>query len=77
LGGQSGLSGLGGQGFAGQQGQQQAAYSMFPQVVQQQRMNPLGSQPVPGSAQAGRRRGESNASTTGGVRKVSSSGSQQ
>lgn len=67
---------VGGQGFVGQ-GQQQAAYSMFPQVVQQQRMNPLGNQPIPGSAQAGagRRGGESNASTTGGVRKVSSSGS--
>jgi hypothetical protein len=74
-----GQSGLGGQGFGGQQGQQQAPYSMFPQVVQQQRMNPLGSQPVPGSAQAGRRRGESNASTTSGVRKVNfpDSGSQQ
>jgi len=70
VGGQSGQ--VGGQGFAGQQ---QTSYSMFPQVVQQQRMNPLGSQP-PGQQGQGRRRGESNASL-GGVRKVSSSGSQQ
>ncbi|PMD16289.1 hypothetical protein NA56DRAFT_731138 [Hyaloscypha hepaticicola] len=66
--GYTGQTGGGGGGGGG------GGYRMFPPIAQQpqQRINPLGNQPVQGQGLGqGRRRGESNASLGLGVRKPS------